>query len=196
MTGCTERGPSSTDVVLDDGRVVGVRPMRPDDASRLREMHRHFSPTTIYQRFLCQLPDLPIRMAERFARVDGHDRAALVAVDEDGRLVAVGRYDRLEPGGTVAEIALVVDDRYQRHGLGTVLVRLLVAAARHEGLRTFVADALATNLGIRRTLRDAGLVVAATHDEGGVVHLVLPLPVPPEAAASATGAGSALVGDR
>jgi RimJ/RimL family protein N-acetyltransferase len=161
-------------VVLDDARQLTLRPMRGDDTAALLAMHRSLSPRTVYQRFFSSVPELPLHMAERFTHVDGTDRVAIVAEDEADCLVAVARYDRLPPDGRNAEVALVVTDEFQHHGVGTAMLRLLVSHARAHDVRALVADVLADNAGMLRTFADVGLHAAATYD-AGVAHLVMPL---------------------
>ena len=44
------------DVVLRDGSTAHLRPIRPDDADRLRDFHGALSPETVYFRFFAPYP--------------------------------------------------------------------------------------------------------------------------------------------
>jgi DNA-binding NarL/FixJ family response regulator len=55
--------------------------------------------------------------------------------------IGVARYDR-HGEGNVAEVAFVVADDYQHHGIGSLLLDELVSAARDRGISTFLADTL------------------------------------------------------
>ena len=160
--------------VLVAGDLLTLRPVAPGDTAGLVEMHRGLSTQTVYQRFLRFMPELAQEQAERFTHVDGTHRVALVAATPDGHLVAVGRYDRMPPDETTAEVAFVVADHYQHHGLGTLLLRMLLERARADGIQAFIADVLTTNAAMHHTFRDAGLVASTTYDYG-VAHLVMPL---------------------
>ena len=160
--------------VLVDGTRLRIRRIRPTDTEALQAMHRGLSARTVYQRFFAVLPELTSEQADRFTHVDGSERFALVAEAPDGSLVAVGRYDRLPPDLRQAEIAVVVADAYQHHGLGTALVATLTAHARAAGITELVADVLTTNRAMRRTFADAGLHATSETDHG-VAHLVMPL---------------------
>jgi RimJ/RimL family protein N-acetyltransferase len=162
-----------TATLLVAGTKLHVRPIRPDDTPALQAMHRGLSSRTVYQRFFRLLPELASDQAEHFTHVDGTQRFALVAEDPDGALVAVARYDRLADPSQ-AEIAVVVADAYQHHGLGTALVSMLRASARAAGVTTFVADVLSTNRAMQHTFADAGLHATTTSDHG-VSHLIMPL---------------------
>lgn len=145
---------------------ISLRPIRPDDAPRLVDFHRHLSPDSVYRRFFSVHPTLSAAEVERFTRVDHIDREALVAADGD-RLVAVGRYDR-GPGPTEAEIAFVVADEYQHHGIATALLDALADAAGPAGIATFVASVLAENRAMLDVFRHSGLPMTTTTDDGVV----------------------------
>ena len=144
------------DVVVSDGGVVHVRPIRPDDGDHLRALHQRLSTETIYLRFFSPIPTLSNAMVERFTHVDYVDRLALVAqLDDD--IIGVARYDRLpEPRHDQAEVAFVIDDAHQGRGLGTLLLEHLAAAARENGVAEFVAETLPGNNRMLRVFRDAG----------------------------------------
>src|ERR671930_609427 len=130
------------DVVLADGAVAHVRPIRPEDADAIVALHSRFSDRTRYLRYFSPYPRIPQKDLQRFVNVDHHDREALV-VQYGDQLIAVGRYDRI--GADDAEVAFVVEDAYQGRGVGSVLLEHLAAAARERGLRRFVAEVLAEN---------------------------------------------------
>jgi GNAT superfamily N-acetyltransferase len=105
-------------------------------------------------RFFGPHPRLSDPEVERFTHVDGVDRVALVVEDESG-IVAVARFDR-SPGGDEAEVAFVVGDALQGHGIGSFLLQRLAEEARDRGIRWFVADTLSENFRMLHVFRDAG----------------------------------------
>jgi acetyl coenzyme A synthetase (ADP forming)-like protein len=158
------------DVVLVDGGTVHVRPIRPEDAGRLRAFHAGLSPESIQFRFFSPHPELSADEVERFTTVDHHDRVALVAVLGD-RLVAVGRYERT-PGTDDAEVAFLVADEHQGRGLGALLLEHLAAAARECGLNHFHASVLPHNRRMLAVFHSAGFGESSRFD-GGVVEVHL-----------------------
>jgi GNAT superfamily N-acetyltransferase len=161
-----------TSVRLDDGREVHVRPICGADTGALRAMHSRLSTLSVQRRFFALLRELPLDQAERFTHVDGTDRAALVAEAADGHIVGVARYDRAV-GTATAELAVVVEDGYQHHGLGTSLLEELSSYAQRRGVDHFTADVQDDNRPMFRTLDDAGLAVRARALDHGVDHLEL-----------------------
>ena len=64
---------------LPDGRVIVIRPIRPDDQERLRASHSRLSPLTRYRRFMTSKPYLSAADAAYLAEIDGRSHYALVA---------------------------------------------------------------------------------------------------------------------
>lgn len=151
-----------------DGTAFLIRPIRPEDEPAMVAFHTELTEATVYSRYF-ELLGLSERTAhERLTRVcfNDYDREiALVAEHEmpDGtrRIAAVGRLSR-EHAVPSAEFALLVGDEWQRRGLGSELLRRLVAIGRDEGLRRIWAEMLPTNVGMRHTARDAGFSVTET----------------------------------
>ena len=155
-----------------DGLRLRVRPIRPDDAARLVDFHRRLSPHSVYMRFFTFHPTLTAAEVARFTTVDYVDRLALVAAEGD-RLVAVGRFDRF-PGTAEAEVAFVVADEFQHHGIGALLLDELVNAARERGIEIFTAQTLAENTVMLDVFRHAGFPVTS-RIEFGTVNLHFPI---------------------
>ncbi|HEY4947089.1 MAG TPA: GNAT family N-acetyltransferase [Acidimicrobiales bacterium] len=148
------------------GAEVRLRPIRPDDAAGLVEFHKGLSTRSVYRRFFFVHPRLAPSEVERFTSVDYVDRLAIVA--EDGsRLVAVGRYER-KPETTEAEVAFVVADEYQHHGIGTLLLEYLAEAAWRNGITTFAAETLAENRDMLGVFFDSGFPVTSSSDAGTI----------------------------
>jgi GNAT superfamily N-acetyltransferase len=149
--GISSAGPASPcypaelecDVGTTLGTTVHVRPIRPDDASRLVAFHASLTPRSVYRRFFSVHPKLSEAEVKRFTCVDYVDRLALIA-EVDARMVAVARYDRLR-GTPEAEVAFVVADDFQHHGIATLLLELLAEAAWVRGITMFVASTLTEN---------------------------------------------------
>ncbi len=156
------------DVVSECDLHYHLRPIRPDDADRLEAFHNRLSPRSCYLRFFSFHPTLSRAEVERFTCVDYCDRLALVAEVED-TLIAVARFDRRQ-GSDEAEVAFVVADDYQHHGIGSLLLDELVMAARERGITTFVAETLAENCAMLGVFLHAGFEVQS-HTEYETVHL-------------------------
>jgi RimJ/RimL family protein N-acetyltransferase len=137
------------EVELRDGARVRIRPIRPEDEPGLHALYERLSEHSAYQRFFTVLKRLPPDWVHFLANVDYRRRLALVAeINANGQpeLVGVGRYES-SPGisDDTPELAFVVADRWQGKGLGTILLREVLAAAVARGYRRFRAYVLADN---------------------------------------------------
>ena len=104
------------------------------------------------------------------------DGTTLVAVI-DREIVAVARFDRLGDGDE-AEVAIVVADKWQGRGLGTLLFRALAARARDVGIVRFRAETLGENGRMLNVFRHAELPCQQGF-EVGVVHTTIELVTEP-----------------
>ena len=82
------------DVLLRDGRVAHLRPIRPDDHDLLVAFYEEVSAESKYLRFFAPMPHLSERDVTRFTTVDNRDRVAFVLTVAQ-RMIAVGRFDKL-----------------------------------------------------------------------------------------------------
>ena len=164
--------PVPDEVVLREGARLLIRPIRAADADALVGLHARLSADTIYRRYFGARPHLAPADVERFTRVDGRARFALVAM-RGSDLVAVARYEG-RPGASSAEIAVVVDDALQHQGVGRLMLERLVDVAHEAGLETLVADVLAGNTAMLALLRTLGLP-RRTESDGDTVSVLVEL---------------------
>lgn len=162
-------------LTLRDGAMVRVRAIRPDDTDRLRAFHASLSFQSIVFRFFRAVPELPQELAERFTHVDYQDRMALVATSQasgargEEEIIAVVRYDRTGPHeAREAEVAFVVQDRWQGHGIATELLYRLAAYARERGITTFVALTMGSNQPMLDVFRYSGFPHTSRFQDGEV----------------------------
>jgi len=152
-------------VTLRDGSQVLVRPIRPDDKQALVEALARLSPESRYRRFLRPVTSLSERELKYLTEIDYTSHFAWVAADPEGKSgLGVARYVRDSKDPEVAEPAIVIVDDYQGKGLGTILVRLLVATALENGIKVFRSWVLGENREVLGPLERIG--ARRTPDEG------------------------------
>jgi RimJ/RimL family protein N-acetyltransferase len=156
-------------VRLRDGTTALLRPIRSEDAPALTRLYDRLSPESAYQRFFATMRRLPPDWARILADVDHDRRAAIVALGPEGDLVGVARYGALADPAE-AEIALVVEDAWQRRGLGTILLSALLEHAESRGITRFLAYVLADNHRMMRLVERLGHVTERSLS-GGVTSL-------------------------
>jgi acetyltransferase len=154
-----------------NGEEILFRPIRPEDEPFMVKFHKALSERSVYFRYF-HMENLSARVAhDRLVGncfIDYSQEMALVAdriVPESGQheILAVGRLIHM-PGGGEAEVAVLVSDRYQRHGLGSELLRRLIQVARDEKLHEIVANILPENLGMRTLANHFGFKIRPSKD--------------------------------
>lgn len=132
---------------LADGTVITMRPIRPADTQIESEFARNLSDESRYNRFMDTLRELSPQMLSYFTHVD-YDRhmAFIVVIDAGGQetQIAVARYI-VADDDTSCEFAIVVADAWQRRGIGSRLMQVLIETARARGLSKMFGVVLAGN---------------------------------------------------
>ncbi len=173
-----------SDILLRDGSTLRVRPIRAEDASALRELHRRLSPQSVYFRFFAPIPELTEERARELVRVDYHDSFALVG-ELAGRIIAVARYYRDEKSPDRAEVSFVTEDALQGRGVATRMLERLAEIAREHDVTTFDAYVLGDNRKMMDVFVKSGFEVRRRMD-GGVFYVtfsIAPTPAFEEKAA-------------
>ncbi len=161
--------------LLRDGRQVEIRALRPEDREALMVAVRGMNSDSFYRRFFAVKHDFSEAEIQYFVDVDFVSHVALVAVvEEDGEpfIAGGGRYIIATRGQ--GEVAFAVGDKYQGQGIGTILMRHLVAIARQAGLQELIADVLPANRQMLKIFQKCGLPMT-TQLEAGNVRVTLKL---------------------
>src|SRR6202007_2470584 len=110
---------------MKNGEPVTLRPIRPEDEPLLVRLHQALSERTVYLRYFQPLKLSQRTAHERLTRICfiDYDREMVLVAEhktEDGspQIVAIGRLSKLH-GRDEAELAVLVDDRFQHQGMGT-----------------------------------------------------------------------------
>jgi GNAT superfamily N-acetyltransferase len=160
---------------LRDGRRVEIRALRPEDRDDLVAAVHRIGTESLYRRFFAVKREFSEKETAFFVNVDFVIHVALIAVvEEDGKPVIAGggRYIVAKPGQ--AEVAFAVVDKYHGQGIGTMLMRHLVAIARGAGLTELIADVLPDNRQMLKVFQKSGLPIS-TRRESGSLHVTLQL---------------------
>ncbi len=133
-------------ISLRAGSQIRIRQGHSADRALLLQGFGRLSPESRYRRFLTSLTELSEPMVQYLTTIDHHDHEAIIALDEaTGEGIGVARYVRNRTRPEAAEFAVTVVDDWQGQGVGTLLLEVLSARAREEGVTTFTALMLAAN---------------------------------------------------
>jgi len=156
---------------MKDGTAVTIRPIQPEDEPLLVKFHETLSEESVYHRYFTQLK-LDQRIAhERLTRIcfNDYDREiALVAERKDTKtkqreILGVGRLSK-EHGLNEGEFALLVNDHWQKKGLGGELLKRLVAIGKAEKLTRLSAEIMADNHAMQHISKQVGFKLTASAD--------------------------------
>jgi acyl-CoA synthetase (NDP forming)/GNAT superfamily N-acetyltransferase len=152
------------DVLTRSGGIAQIRLVTAEDEAALTALNERVTLRTRLMRYF-SISDAPgAWYVDRVLR-SAQSGAALVAV-VDGVVVALASFARLERDPAEADLAILVDDAHQVHGLGALLLEHLAALARQHGVRIFTADVMLENTRMLRLLRDSGFTVTSTSSHG------------------------------
>lgn len=157
---------------LESGETIALRPIETDDADGLVDLYSRLSDASIYARFLSYPKPTP-DILYYLTHVDGRNHVALVA-EVDGRIVAVGRFIRIEERPSHADAAITVADAWQGRGIGRLVLSRLGTIAREFDVTVFEFDVLAENTRLARLLERLDRPMRS-HVVDGVVHYELEL---------------------
>lgn len=158
---------------LPSGNDVLIRPIRPEDADLTQGFVRSLSEESKYFRFMDAVRELSPTMLARLTQIDYTREMALLALTEiDGREVELGvaRY-AINPDAESCEFALVVDDRWQKQGIGHKLMDVLMDVARSKGLKVMEGEVLKTNRPMLKLVEALGFHIEV-HPEDDTVRKV------------------------
>ena len=157
--------------VLRNGQSATIRAFEPRDRDALIAAFGRTGDESRYRRFFTSKRALTEGEIAFFVEVNFTTHVALVAELEENRrqiVVGAGRFVVCAPRS--AEVAFMVDDARQGLGIGSLLMRHLVACARSAGLETLIAEVLPENKAMLKVFERAGLRLQ-TRREAGVLHL-------------------------
>ncbi|MER8008098.1 GNAT family N-acetyltransferase [Streptomyces sp. NPDC094149] len=158
------RVPRGRDVLtLPEGNEITVRRAGPGDLEAAREMHERCSSRTLSMRYHGPVGDADRYLNHLLSPSFGRTLAVQTA---SGRVVGLGH---LLWDGDETEVALLVEDKWQRRGIGAELLERLVALAAEAGCESVYAVTQASNTGMVAAMRGLGLPLDYQIEEGTLV---------------------------
>ena len=168
---------------LSNGRDVLIRPIRPNDAQRLRAAFPLLEPDEVRQRMLSSMPEsssmpeLSTAMADKLSRPDPRSEFAIVVTEPlppgEAMVGAVARAT-VVAGGRDVEFAILVSRFIAGMGLGRHLMRRLVRWARGKKMDRIYGDVLEHNQPMLSLAQSLGFHREHS-DDPGMVRVVLDL---------------------
>jgi RimJ/RimL family protein N-acetyltransferase len=155
-------------LLLPDGSELLVRAAVADDLESALRLHARASAATLQRRY----PGGQVPTEARLRHLLEPARGLTLLALHDDQAVAMAN---LIIEGDLGEVALLVDDAWQRRGVGTALLRRLIGYAQTAGTAALVAHTAADNVAMLRTLRRLGATDGAR--DGTMISVTFPVPV-------------------
>ena len=148
-----------------------TRSLTEADRDLLAALASRVSPQSMISRFHGAVRIPSPSLLDRLLDLAPGQREALIALD-DQVVVAVVRYARDTQEGDTAEVAALVADEWQHHGVGLELMRQLASRARAAGISRFRGDMLSDNAGAQRLMTALGQAVSSRRADGHTVMII------------------------
>lgn len=140
------------------GTGFNVASLTPADRAHIQAGLKFMSHESIRNRFMGSKKEFTEKELDYLTSLDGVNHYALGVEEASGqhRGVAVIRMVRSESEPAEAEVAITIIDEYQKMGLGSFLLDLIILAARERQISRFSFTFLPQNEGIVRLIRKKG----------------------------------------
>ena len=151
---------------LRDGTEIFFRPIKPTDEPSLSEMLYSLSEKSVRTRYMIHTMAFPHKDIQRLTNIDYKQDIAIVGVVprvSGEEIVAIAQYF-LDPKTQSAEVAFLVQDEWQRKGMGTFLLDYVTQIARQRGVKKFWAKVLPNNEPMLTIFHNSGYKINTEFD--------------------------------
>jgi acetyltransferase len=149
--------------------------VRPDDDELFRNFAKSFSEEDARLRFFVPKKELSDADLDRLVHIDYGRAMAFVAIEvSSGKMIGVVRL-HAQPDRESREFAITVRSDFQGHGLGRMLMQLIIEYARSLGLRAIEGRTLHENKPMLKMCREFGFTFLMDPEDARVTIVRLSL---------------------
>ncbi|ULJ68811.1 GNAT family N-acetyltransferase [Wielerella bovis] len=162
------------EVILKNGEIAWMRPVRPEDASLIQRLAAELSEQSRYTRFMSRSSGISPVLLTRLSHPDYQREFAILLHDEDHNPLAHASYTA-DPDTQSCELGISVADRLQGQGVGVLLMNELIQRAREQGFASMRAEILVDNHAMQKLALKLGFTLSKHDSDNGLVeaHLML-----------------------
>ncbi len=157
-----------------DGTLL-LRPVRPEDEELVREFFSRVSPDDLRLRFFAPVRDFGHAFIARLTQLDYARAMAFIALDESSGEMLGGVRIHADANYETAEYAILVRSDLKGHGIGWLLMQMILEYARAEGLRRIEGQVLRENAAMLAMCAELGFHAAPDKDDPWIVDVSLDL---------------------
>jgi RimJ/RimL family protein N-acetyltransferase len=157
-----------------DWRIL-VRPLRPDDDPRFRDLLAHVSQQDLRLRFFDSIKEFSPEFIARLTHLDYSRAMAFIAIDQasDETLGVVRLHT--DESREAGEYAILLRSDLKGRGLGWALMQLIIEYGKFQGLQRINGQILQENSVMLKMCRELGFRVVANPEDRGVSDVTLTL---------------------
>ena len=145
---------------LRDGTRILVRPVRPEDEPLYGPFFAAVTPQDLRLRFFAPVKEFGHRFIARLTQIDYARAMAFVAIEKaSGKMLGVVRL-HADANYDSGEYAVLVRSEMKGHGLGYLLMQMIIEYARAEGLKAIEGQVLSENTAMLAMCRELGFNIA------------------------------------
>ena len=155
-----------------------IRPIRPEDEPQHRSFIEALQPEDLRFRFFSVRKELPRSELARLAQIDYVRELAFIAVRNlpDGTSQTIGVVRAvIDPNNEDAELAVIVRSDLKKRGLGSILMRKMIAFLSGRRTQRMVAYVLRENDAMRKLARSMGFKPITAPTDADAVFIALNL---------------------
>jgi acetyltransferase len=161
-----------------DGRILLLRPIRPEDEPALQAAFAKLTPEEIRMRFFVAMRSIDHVMAARFTQID-YDREMAFVLTEPGiagqtEILGVVRLHE-DPDRERAEYAIVVLRSMSNRGFGRLMMQRIIEYARRRGVGEVYGTVLRENRRMLALCRSLGFAIRVDPDDPALATVRLEL---------------------
>ncbi|MBO0756693.1 MAG: GNAT family N-acetyltransferase, partial [Bradyrhizobiaceae bacterium] len=162
-------------LTMRDGTAILVRPVRPTDEPLYGPFFAKVSKEDLRMRFFTLVKDFTHAFIARFTQIDYARAMAFIAIEESsGKMLGVVRL-HADANYESGEYAILVRSDLKGHGLGWMLMQLIIEYARAEGIRRIQGQVLRANTMMLAMCRELGFRIETDPDEPDMDRVTLQL---------------------
>ena len=151
-------------LTLQDGKAVYVRPIRPEDEPLYGPFFAVETAEDLRRRFFGAVKVSHAFIA-RFTQINYEKAVTFIALDEaTGEMLGVARLHATTEGDS-GEYAILIRSDLKSHGLGWLLMQLIIAYARARSYRCIQGQVLHGNTPMLDMCRELGFEIKSDPDE-------------------------------
>ena len=162
-------------MALPNGTKIFVRPIRPEDEALYPPFLTAVTQEDLRLRFFAPVKEVSHNFIARFTQIDYARAMAFIAIEEaTGQMLGVVRI-HADSEYRSGEYAILVRSDLKGHGLGWLLMELMIEYARAEGLESVHGQVLQENMTMLQMCRQLGFQIRSDLEDSSTVVVTLPL---------------------